>query len=122
MPGPLRSLLAEPRPPGASGPSRLDWLLVAVCAATAAVEGALRPDQPGGAVAVVLAVGLAPVLLIRRSRPLLAVTLAFGATLLAPLLTGGVKRSPSRSAPRCSPHSSPAGSSRRSIPWSTCCC
>ncbi|KUL29976.1 sensor histidine kinase [Actinoplanes awajinensis] len=91
MPAPLRSLLAEPRPPGAPPLSWRDWLLTAVCAGAALLEGALRPGQPGGVVAVLLAAGLAPVLLIRRSRPLLAVTVAFGATLIAPAFTGGVK-------------------------------
>jgi signal transduction histidine kinase len=90
VPGLLRSLLDEPRPPGCPPRSWRDWLLVAVCVTVAVVEGLFRPDIPGGVVATVLAVGLTPTLLIRRSRPLLAVTVAFGATLIAPAFTGGV--------------------------------
>jgi signal transduction histidine kinase len=67
-----------------------DWTLAGACAAAAVLEGLVRPDLPGGPVAVALAVGLTPALLIRRSRPLLAVTVAFGATLLAPAFTHGV--------------------------------
>ncbi|ATO84639.1 histidine kinase [Actinoplanes sp. SE50] len=57
--------------------------------AAAVLEGVFRPDLPHRMVAVALAAGLAPALLIRRSRPLLAVTAMVTATLLAPLLTDG---------------------------------
>ncbi|GIE87693.1 sensor histidine kinase [Actinoplanes regularis] len=90
MPGALRSFLAEPRPPGGRPVGRRDWTLVAVCALVAVLEGVLRPDPPGGVAAPVLAVALTPTLLIRRSRPLLAVTVAFGATLIAPVFSGNV--------------------------------
>ncbi|GAA2883526.1 two-component sensor histidine kinase [Actinoplanes cyaneus] len=90
MPGSLRSLLAEPRPPGAPPLGPRDWALAAACALLAVLEGIVRRDLPGGAVAPVLAVVLVPTLLIRRSRPLLAVSVAFGATLVAPVLTGNV--------------------------------
>ncbi|GAA4586924.1 signal transduction histidine kinase [Actinoplanes octamycinicus] len=89
MPGLLRSLLAEPRPPGCPPLGRRDGVLVVVCAAAAVLESVFRPDMPHRLVAVLLAVGLTPVLLIRRSRPLLAVTVVFGVTLVAPILTGG---------------------------------
>ncbi len=49
-----------------------------------------RSDLPGGVVAPILAVALTPTLLIRRSHPLLAVSVAFGATLVAPIFTGNV--------------------------------
>ncbi|WP_436529935.1 sensor histidine kinase [Actinoplanes sp. HUAS TT8] len=90
MPGSLSSLLAEPRPPGAPPVGPRDWTLVVVCALTAVLEGVFRPDLPGGVVAPILAVALTPALLIRRGRPLLAVTVAFGATLVAPIFTGNV--------------------------------
>ncbi|BCJ40491.1 two-component sensor histidine kinase [Actinoplanes ianthinogenes] len=90
MPGPLRSFLAEPRPPGCPPLTWRDWLLVAVCAAAAVLESVFRPDMPHRVAAVVLAVGLTPMLLIRRSRPLLAVTVTFAVTLIAPVFTGNV--------------------------------
>ncbi|MFI1988602.1 sensor histidine kinase [Actinoplanes sp. NPDC020271] len=90
MPGSLRSLLAEPRPPGAPPAGPRDWFLAAACALIAVLEGIARPDLPGGLVAPVVAVVLAPTLLIRRSHPLLAVVIAFSATLLAPIATGNV--------------------------------
>jgi signal transduction histidine kinase len=55
----------------------------------ALLEGALRPDLPSPVVSTILAVGLAPMLLWRRNRPLLAVAIAFAAAGLAPLLTQG---------------------------------
>lgn len=56
----------------------------------AVLEGVLRPDLPGRAVWVTVAVGLVPTLLWRRTRPLLMVAIAFGTSGLAPLLTDGV--------------------------------
>jgi signal transduction histidine kinase len=85
-----RTLLEEPRPAGAPPLSWRDWLLAGVFCVLAVVEGATREDLPGGLIAVLLVVALAPTLLWRRSHPLLTVTVAFAATALAPLLTGGV--------------------------------
>lgn len=56
----------------------------------AVLEGLFRRDLPGGFVAVLLAAGLTPTLLWRRSRSLLTVSIAFAATAIAPLFTGGV--------------------------------
>ena len=55
----------------------------------AVVEGALRPDLPWRAFSVVLAVGLAPTLLWRRTRPLLMVAVAFVTTGLATIFSSG---------------------------------
>jgi signal transduction histidine kinase len=86
----MRSLWDEPRPPDAPGRSGRDWALAGVFAALAILEGLTRAGLPGGLVTVLLAAGLTPTLLVRRSRPLLVVTIAFVATGLAPLLTHGV--------------------------------
>jgi signal transduction histidine kinase len=63
---------------------------VAVLVPAAVLEGVLRSDLPWPVVSVILAAGLVPTLLWRRSKPLLMVALAFGICALAPLLTGGV--------------------------------
>jgi signal transduction histidine kinase len=62
---------------------------VAVLVPLAVLEGVLRPHLPSPVVSVLLAAGLAPTLLWRRTRPLPMVAIAFGATGLAPLLTRG---------------------------------
>ncbi|MEV6816957.1 histidine kinase [Micromonospora sp. NPDC051296] len=87
MPGLLRSLWDEPRPPGAPRRVWRDWLLVAVLVPAALLEGLLRADLPWRAVTVVVTVGLVPTLLWRRTRPLLMVVIAFGTCALVPLLT-----------------------------------
>jgi signal transduction histidine kinase len=55
----------------------------------AVLEGILRPDLPWRVISVMIAVGLAPTLLWRRSRPLLMIAITFGPTTLIPLLIGG---------------------------------
>lgn len=87
--GLLRSMWDEPRSP--HPPLRVwwDWALVGVLAPVAVLEGALRPDLPWRAIWVVVAVGLVPTLLWRRTSPLLMVAIAFGTTGLIPVLTGG---------------------------------
>ncbi|WP_433532977.1 sensor histidine kinase [Micromonospora sp. CA-263727] len=87
MPGLLRSVWDEPRPPGAPRRVWRDWLLVAVLVPAALLEGLLRPDLPWRAGAVIVAVGLVPTLLWRRTRPLLMVAITFGVCGLLPLLT-----------------------------------
>ncbi|WP_030440301.1 sensor histidine kinase [Actinoplanes subtropicus] len=86
----LPALWDEPRAPGAPPRNWRDGALAGTFCALAVVEGLTRPDLPGGAVAVVLVVLLAPTLLWRRSHPLLMVAIAFPATFVAPFLTGGV--------------------------------
>jgi signal transduction histidine kinase len=75
---PLRSLLAEPRP--SAPPARVwrDWALLAVVTVSAALEGVLREDLPLRWFSVALTVGLAPLLLWRRTHPLAVVATAFG--------------------------------------------
>jgi hypothetical protein len=84
------SLWAEPRAPGAPARSWRDWALAGVFCLLAIIEGLTRPDLPGGFGAVLLVFLLAPTLLWRRSHPLLMVAIAFTATFVAPLFTGGV--------------------------------
>jgi len=75
----IRSLWAEPRAP--LPPTRVwrDWALVAVLVPTAALEGILREDVTWRGVALALAMALVSTLLWRRTQPLLAVAIAFGA-------------------------------------------
>ena len=79
---PLRSLWAEPR--AADAPERVsrDWVLVGVLMVTALLEGVLRDDVTWRPFATIVAVGLAPVLLWRRTRPLACVVVAFGTAMV----------------------------------------
>jgi len=74
----LRSLWAEPR--AADVPERVtrDWVLVGVLMVTALLEGVLRDDVAWRPVVTIVAVGLAPVLLWRRTHPLVCVVVGFG--------------------------------------------
>ncbi|MEV2241010.1 sensor histidine kinase [Micromonospora sp. NPDC049891] len=85
----LRSWWHEPRP---AGPPRgwRDWLLVALFATTALLEGLVRSDLPAPTlVPVLIGVGLAPVLLWRRTRPLLMAAVAFPVCAAGEALVGG---------------------------------
>ncbi len=87
----LRSLWAEPR--AADAPERVprDWVLVGVLMATALLEGAFRDDVTWRPSVTIVAVGLAPVLLWRRTHPLACVVAAFGTAMvlgLASLMSG----------------------------------
>ena len=88
----LRSLWAEPR--AADTPERVwrDWVLVGVAMVTALLEGALREDVTWRSFVTIVAVGLAPVLLWRRTHPLVCVVVGFGAGMALGLasLLGGV--------------------------------
>ncbi|MGK4591715.1 sensor histidine kinase [Amycolatopsis sp. w19] len=77
----LRSLWAEPRATDAPERVSRDWVLVAALMATALLEGVLRDDLAWRPFATIVAVGLAPVLLWRRSHPLICVVVAFGAAM-----------------------------------------
>ncbi|ROP32906.1 signal transduction histidine kinase [Couchioplanes caeruleus] len=66
-----------------------DWALVAVLAVLIPVEALLRPELPARIPTTALLLALLPTLLWRRTRPLPAVAVAFGATTLFPLVTGG---------------------------------
>ena len=85
----LRSVWNEPRPPGPP-PQRVwrDWALVGAVVPGAVLEALLRPELPGRWVAAAAAVGLAPLLLWRRTRPLLVVAVAFGVCFAGALLVG----------------------------------
>ena len=74
----LRSLWAEPR--AADPPPRVwrDWALVGVLMVTGLLEAILQNDVAWRPFATVLAVGLAPVLLWRRTHPLACVLVGFG--------------------------------------------
>ncbi|MET7399209.1 histidine kinase [Dactylosporangium sp. NPDC005572] len=85
----LRAVWNEPRAGGAPPRGRLDWGLVAGFALFAVLEAALRPGLPWRWVSLGLALGLVPLLLWRRSHPLLPVAVAFPACGLAALLTSG---------------------------------
>jgi signal transduction histidine kinase len=74
----LRSLWAEPR--AAAAPERLsrDWVLVAVLMVTALLEGVFREDVTWRPFVTIVTVGLAPVLLWRRTHPLVCIVVGFG--------------------------------------------
>ena len=78
MINPLRSVLDEPRAP--SPPARVwrDWVLVGAVALGAVLEVALRDDLRLPWLCLLVTVGLAPTLLWRRTRPFVAVAVAFG--------------------------------------------
>ncbi|MGH3413354.1 MAG: sensor histidine kinase [Marmoricola sp.] len=75
----LRSLWAEPRA-ATDVPERLsrDWVLVGALMMTALLEGVFRDDVAWRPFATTVAVGLAPVLLWRRTHPLACVVVGFG--------------------------------------------
>jgi len=62
-----------------------DWVLLALVVVGSVLEGTLSTVVLWRPVAVVLALALAPTLLVRRTRPLLAVTVAFGAVIVTDL-------------------------------------
>jgi signal transduction histidine kinase len=74
----LRSLWAEPR--ATDTPERVwgDWVLVGVVMVTALLEGVFRDDVAWRPVVTIVTVGLAPVLLWRRTHPLVCVVVGFG--------------------------------------------
>ena len=78
----FRSLLAEPRV--ANPPPRVwrDWVLVAVIVPTILLEGILREHVAWRPVVTVVALALVPVLLWRRTHPLLMTAISFGAATL----------------------------------------
>ena len=83
----LRSLWAEPR--AADVPERVtrDWVLVGALMVTALLEGVLRDDVAWRPFATIVAVGLAPVLLWRRTRPLACVVVGCGTAMALGLAT-----------------------------------
>ena len=87
----LRALWDEPRAPDAPERVSRDWVLVGALMVTALLEGVLRDDVAWRPVATIVAVGLAPVLLWRRTHPLACVMVGFGTGMalgLASLVSG----------------------------------
>ena len=84
----LRSVWAEPRPP--DPPTRVwrDWLLVGVGVPAVLLEGVLRPELPFRALQVAVLAALVPLLLWRRTRPLLVLVVFFVALDVLGLLSG----------------------------------
>ncbi|MEW9550431.1 sensor histidine kinase [Nonomuraea sp. NPDC050783] len=89
MRGLLRSLWNEPRPAGAPRRVWRDWALVGVLVPAAILEGVLRPDLPWRGLSVAVTAGLVPLLLWRRTRPLLVLAVAFVANAVVSLVAGG---------------------------------
>ncbi len=90
----LRSLWAEPRASEAPPRVSRDWVLVGVSMVSALLEGALRDDVAWRPFVTIVAVGLAPVLLWRRTHPLACVVAGFGTAMMLGLTTlaGGPPR------------------------------
>ena len=84
----LRSVWAEPRPPGAPARAWPDWVLVALGLSGALLEGLLRPDLPSRWVQVVVVAAVVPLLLWRRTRPLLALAVHVVALDVLAVLSG----------------------------------
>ncbi|MBP2586702.1 signal transduction histidine kinase [Streptomyces sp. PvR006] len=87
----LSSLWAEPRATDAPERVSRDWVLVGALMVAALLEGVLRDDVAWRPFATIVAVGLAPVVLWRRTHPLACVLVAFGTVMalgLASLLGG----------------------------------
>jgi signal transduction histidine kinase len=83
----LRSLRAEPRAADAPERGWRDWVLVGVLVVTALLEGVFRDDVAWRPFATILAVGLALVLLWRRTWPLACVVVGFGTAMVLGLAT-----------------------------------
>jgi signal transduction histidine kinase len=86
-----RFLWFEPRAPSPRGPGKRDGLLLAVLVAIGLVEGAARPELSWSSASLIVGIALMPTVLWRRSRPLMMVSIAFGAMAalsLARLVTG----------------------------------
>lgn len=78
----FHSLWAEPRAPDPTARVWRDWALVGVLVPMAVLEGSLRDEVVWRPVALVLAIGLVFPLLWRRTNPLAAVAVAFGAVIV----------------------------------------
>ncbi|MFI6094912.1 sensor histidine kinase [Lentzea sp. NPDC051213] len=85
----LRSVWDEPRPVPAAARLWWDWALAAVLLPVAVLEVVLRPDLNSRVGSLIVAVGLLPLLLLRRSRPLFVVAVAFGVAAIASLVFRG---------------------------------
>ena len=78
----IRSILAEPRAPDPPARVWWDWALVGALLVTAACEAMFRSDVPSRPLATVVALLVIPVLLWRRTHPLLATAVGFGGAMV----------------------------------------
>ncbi|RNL62020.1 sensor histidine kinase [Nocardioides marmoriginsengisoli] len=78
----FRSILAEPRAPDPPARVWRDWVLVGALLVTAAGEAIFRTDVPARPLATVVAFLVIPVLLWRRTHPLLATAAGFGCAMV----------------------------------------
>ncbi len=83
----VRSVLAERRAPDPTARGWRDWVLVGALLITAVAESIFRPDVPWRPLATVVALAVIPVLLWRRTHPLLATAIGFGGALVLLLPT-----------------------------------
>ncbi|MEU0266658.1 histidine kinase [Nocardioides sp. NPDC006303] len=74
----VRSVLAEPRAPDPPARAWWDWALVGALLVTAVGEAIFRSDVPWRPLATVVTLLVIPVLLFRRTHPLLATAVGFG--------------------------------------------
>lgn len=90
MTSPLRAMWDAPAaaPPP---PRRVwrDWALVGLIPVIAALEGLARPDVPWVWLWVIVLIAVVPTLLWRRTHPLPMLAIAFGATAVVTVATGG---------------------------------
>ncbi|WP_460710651.1 sensor histidine kinase [Nocardioides dilutus] len=78
----VRSVLAEPRAPDPPVRVWRDWALVGALLVTAVGEAIFRPDVAWRPLATVVALLVIPVLLWRRTHPLLATAVGFGGAMV----------------------------------------
>ncbi len=78
----VRSVLAEPRAPDPPVRVWRDWALVGTLLVTAVAEAIFRPDVPWRPLATVVALVVIPVLLWRRTHPLLATAVGWGGAMV----------------------------------------
>lgn len=78
----VRSVLAEPRVPDPPVRVWRDWALVGVLLVTAVGEAVFRPDVAWRPLVTVVALLVIPVLLWRRTHPLLATAVGFGGSMV----------------------------------------
>lgn len=83
----VRSVLAEPRAPHPPARVWRDWVVVGALLVAAVAEAILRPDVAWRPLATVVALLVIPVLLWRRTHPLLTTAVGFGGAMVLHLPT-----------------------------------